>query len=339
MKRSTIILLMLFLLLGGGAIWVMQQGVEEQSSTMLGWDRQFKVEDVKEINKIFLAQRSGKTATLTRNRDHWLVDGKYRALDNGMDNLMRAFKEMQVKYKPADAAIPNVVKDLATQGIKVELYNKEDELIKAFYIGGAPTDERGTYMIMENAEQPYVVHLPTWEGNLRRRFELVGEQWRDKTVFRTKVENIESVSVEYPRQQNHSFILERSNKDQFKVLPYYDFSSKRNEKVSQGIVESYLVGFDKVGAEAFETTNPRRDSVLKTIPFCTITLKKVSGDSTQVQLFPILEEAQTFDPKSNTEISYPYVERYFASINQSDFMLVQHRVFEELFWGYSFFFN
>ncbi len=339
MKKKTIILLILFVVLGAGVIWMMRKGTEQQSSTMLGWDRQFKIEEISKIHKIFLAQRSGETVTLTRNGNHWLANDKYRTLENGITNLMRAFAEMQIKYKPADAAIPNIVKNLATQGIKVELYDKNNNLLKAFYVGGAPPDERGTYMIMEAAEQPYVVHLPTWEGNLRRRFELVGEQWRDKTIFRTKVEEIESISIEYPRQQNHSFIIKRSRKNKFDVSPYYDFSPKRSETVAQGIIESYLVNYSKVGAEAFETTNPRKDSVLQTIPFCTINLKKLGGDSTQVRLFPILKEAQTFDPKSNTEISYPYVERYFADINGEDFMLVQHRVFEQLFWGYSFFFD
>ena len=63
-----------------------------------------------------------------------------------------------------------MVKSLASEGIKVELYDRKGEKIKAYYVGGATPDERGTYMIMENAEEPYVAHIPSWEGNLRFRF-------------------------------------------------------------------------------------------------------------------------------------------------------------------------
>ncbi|MCB9291126.1 MAG: hypothetical protein H6560_27725 [Lewinellaceae bacterium] len=49
-----------------------------------------------------------------------------------------------------------MVESLATEGMKVELYDKDGGLLKAYYVGGSTSDERGTYMIMEGAEQPYV---------------------------------------------------------------------------------------------------------------------------------------------------------------------------------------
>ncbi|MEL6720357.1 MAG: DUF4340 domain-containing protein, partial [Bacteroidota bacterium] len=264
----------------------------------------------------------GEQVTLERKGDHWIYNGKYKALPNAIDNLMRAFGEVEMSYKPANAAVPNMVSNLATQGIKVELYDKSGERLKSYYVGGETSDSRGTYMIMEGSEQPYIVHIPTWGGNLRARFNLRGNQWRDKTVLEAKVDDIVSVSVEYPKQKNNSFKLEKEG-NEYVVKPFYDVTPTINKAVSQGSVEGYLVNFKSIGAEAFETDNPRRDSVTQTIPFGIITLKKVNGEEQKIKLFPIYNDVEDAT-KSNEVVTY--VERYFAEVNEEDFMLVQHRV-------------
>ncbi|MEM8523047.1 MAG: DUF4340 domain-containing protein [Bacteroidota bacterium] len=334
MNKNLTILLFLFLTLAAGTAWYLTNGKETKQTTLLDWDRKFKVEDTDQIHKIFIANRKGEKVTLTRKNDHWIYNNKYKALPNAVDNLMRAFGEVQMNYKPANAAVPNMVSNLATQGIKVELYDRAGEQLKSYYIGGETSDSRGTYMIMEGSEQPYVVHIPTWGGNLRARFSLTGEQWRDKTVLGTKVEEIASVSVEYPKQKNQSFKLKKKG-EKYEVLPFYDTTPKTNKTLVQGLVEGYLVNFKSIGAEAFETTNPRKDSVTQTIPFSIITLKKTNGEEQKVELFPIYEDL----PGTNANSPMgTYVDRYFAEVNEEEFMLVQHRVFEKVLWGYDAFF-
>jgi hypothetical protein len=338
MKKNIFVLMGLFLVSGIVVYWVLKNGTEKQNTTLFGWDRKFKVENTDEIYKIFIAKRTGETVDLTKKGNTWMYNNQYEALPNAMENLMRAFREMEIKYKPADAAVPTMISDLAAQGIKVELYDKKNKRLKAFYVGGAPPDERGTYMIMEDSNQPYVVHLPTWEGNLRFRFNLTGDQWRDKTVFRETVEDIKTLTVEYPKQQNESFKLTRLG-NKFEVAPFYDFTPKITASAAQGLIEAYLVKFKKVGAEAFENDNPRRDSILQTLPFCIISMEKTNGEKKVVQFFPIETTSTFFDPKTNRESEMPYVERYFADVSDKGFMLVQHIVFSKLFWGYSFFFE
>lgn len=334
MNRNITVLLVLFLVLAGGTAWYLTNEKDTKKTTLLDWDRKFKVENTDQIHKVFIAKRSGEQITLERKGDHWIYNEKYKALPNAIDNLMRAFGEVEMNYKPANAAVPNMVSNLATQGIKVELYDKAGEQLKAYYIGGETSDSRGTYMIMEGSEQPYVVHLPTWGGNLRARFNLRGDQWRDKTVLGAEVENIDFVSVEYPKQKNKSFKLEKKGRE-YEVVPFYEVTPKIGKSVSQGLVEGYLVNFQSVGAEAFETKNAKKDSVIQTIPFSIITLRKTDGEEQQVKLFPIYQDIPTANPNA---IAGSYVERYFAEVDEEEFMLVQHRVFEKVLWGYEFFF-
>lgn len=336
MKR-TLLLLALFLVSGAATAWYLTDEGQQQKSTLLSEDRNFKVEDTDAIHKIFIAQRAGETVTLERKDGYWMYNGKYRALPNSVDNLMRAFREMQMQYIPPAKAAPAIIRDLATQGIKVELYDAENNKLKAYYIGGATVDERGTYAIMEGAEQPYVIHLPTWEGNLRFRFNLAGDRWRDKSIFAQEVDDIASVSIEYPKQKNNSFRVEKTEEG-YTIDPFYDITPTIKRSLSQGRVEGFLTNFKQVIAEAFENEHKHRDSILQSIPFSIITLKDKDGLEKRFQFFPIQFQT-TEEDASGTPITREQVERYFVDANSEDLMLAQQVVCGKVFWKYDAFFD
>lgn len=323
MKRTTLFLI-IFLLLGSATTWYILSKPDEKTS-LAGADRRFKVENTEEIYKIFIADRDGAKTTLERKDGYWLYNGKYTARPNAMDNLLDAIRRVEIQYKPPTAAVKNMITSLATEGIKVEIYNKNNKLLKSYYVGGATADERGTYMIIDGAEQPYVASIPGWEGNLRFRYNLTGDDWRDKTVFAEKAENIESVSIEYPKNRNKSFRLERKGNN-YTITPFYETTPKIQRPYKEGSAERYLEGFRSLGAEAFENENPKRDSIRQLVPFSIITLKNKEGNERIVKLFPLFGTSDQ-------------VERYLADVNTGDFMLVQHLVFGKILWGYEFFFE
>lgn len=337
--NRTLILLIAFLLLGGGVLWYLTQG-EDEKTTLAGADRAFAVKDIGQVHKIFIADRGGERTTLERRDGYWLYNGKYKARPSVMLPLLDAIKRVQVKYKPPEAAVPSMVEALATESMKVELYGRDGELIKAYYVGGSTSDERGTYMIMDGAEQPYVVHLPAWEGNLSVRFRRYGDEWRDKTLFEEEVENIQSVSIEYPKQRNQSFILENTPGG-YEIRPFYDITPEIRRPFRKGSAEAFLSGFESVGGEAFRNNYPGRDSISQLVSFSIITLVNKQGDTTQVKLHPIIKESTiSQDAKTGEYVRYDSnIERYFADLNGVDFLLAQQIVLEKLFWGYGSFFE
>lgn len=335
MQQRTRILLLGFALLGGLAAYWWWSSQKQPPTSTLGQDRLFRIANTDRIHKIFMAHRDGETVTLERQGRHWIYNGQYRARQNAMDNLLHAIQNVQVKYKPPRAAVPNMVEDLATFGIKVELYNARDELLKAYYVGGGTADERGTHIIMEGAEQPYVAHIPGWQGNLRFRYQLTGDDWRDKTVFGASVDEIRSVSVAYPRQRSKSFRLEKAGPD-YSITPFYRTSPSLGDTPVAGRAEQFLYGFSNLGAEAFENKNPRRDSIVQTLPFSIIRLERTNGQVKTVRLYPVLPLTTIWD--DTQPIPNSPIERYFAATESGDFLLVQHRVFQRILWPYERFF-
>lgn len=329
--NKTLLLVLLFLLMGGAA-WYVLSNKKKQTGTHVSWDMDFAVKNTQNIGKIFFADRSGSTVTLERKSDGWLYNGKYPASTSMMETMLETVSKLQVLNIPPNGAIPNMVKEIAAEGIKVEIYDLDGKALKTYYVGGVTVDERGTILIMDGSEQPYVAHIPGFVGQFRLRFLFGDDKWRDKAIFREKPESIQSVFVEYPQRKNESFKLEKTGEATYDIQPFFNTTTKMKGPRRKGVAEAYVVQFERLLAEAFETENPLRDSVNALVPFAIVTVKKTDGKEKMVRFWPV-------EVETNPQTGQAYVTRYFADVDKQDFMLTQDRVFGVLFRGYSFFYE
>jgi hypothetical protein len=330
MKR-TLLLTALFLVLGGSA-WYFYDKKKNQKSSHLSWDMDFSVRNTDDIGKIFIADRKGKTATLELKNGHWVYNGKYPARPTAVQLLLETIRDINVQYIPPDASTEGMVKELATIGLKVEIYDKNNKPMKTYYLGGITNDQRGTVVIMEGSEKPYVAHISNFVGQLRARYLIGDDNWFDRTIFQENPEDIQKITAEYPQNKSESFVLEKTGTAEYKVRPYFSTTPASKKPQRKGRAEGYLVQFEKLGAEAYETTNPFRDSVVQLVPSIIISVQKTDGTEKKVKFWP----AETiYDPKTGQ----PFTHRYFTEVNQEYFMLTQDRVFGPVFRGYSYFFE
>jgi hypothetical protein len=329
MKR-TLLMAALFLVLGGSAWYAVAK--QSQKGTKVSWDMDFPVRDVSTIGKIFIANRQGQTATLERNKDKWVYNGKYPARPTAVALLLETISKLNVLHIPSDRAVEGMVQEIAANGIKVEIYDLKNKPLKTYYIGGITSDQQGTVMIMDGSEQPYVVHIPSFVGQVRVRYMLGDEMWRDRMIFEENPEDIQEIKAEYPQRKSESFVLEKKGEADYQVRPYFSTTPASKKPQRKGLAEGYLLQFERLGAEAYETTNPFRDSVSRLVPFAIFSVKRTDGTEKQVRFWPT-------ETSYNPNTGEPYVVRYFAEVNQQDFMLTQDRVFAPIFRGYSFFFD
>lgn len=329
--KNTWLLAVLFLVLGGGA-WYALRSKSAQNNTLTAPDMEFAVKNTGDIGKIFLADRTGKTATLELKDGVWMYNGTWPARPTAIETLLETIQKVTVQHVPTTSAKEHMIKTLAAEGIKTEIYDKKGHLLKCYYVGGVTNDEKGTYMIMDQSEQPYIVHIPSFVGQLRVRYFLDGDLWRDRTVFKEKPEAIKSVTVEYPQRKNESFRLEKTENSAYRVSPYFSTTSPNPSPQRKGFPESYLLQFEQLTAESFETQMPERDSITALVPFAIMTLQRDNGETKQVRYWPV-------EIKEHPYTHQLFIERYFAEVDQRDFLLVQHQVFDVVFKPYNFFFE
>jgi hypothetical protein len=331
--KKTLTLTLLFLALGAGAWFAIRENKKHAAASNLSPEMDFAVPNTIEIGKIFIADRSGKTATLEKKDGTWVYNGKYKARPDAIQNLLTTIRQVKVQFTPTEAAKQEMVKELAADGVKVEIYNPQNQKIKSYYVGGVTADERGTVMIIDGAENPCVVHMPGFVGQLSVRYMLGDDNWRDRTVFSEKPEDIQRISVEYPQQKSESFVLDKTGTATYTVKPFYSTTPASKQPLRKGVPESYLLQFEKRIAEGFETINPARDSVRSLVPFAIVSVKKNNGEEKKVKFWPL-------EVETNPQTGKAYVFRYFADYNDGEaFLLTQDQVFGPIFQGYNFFFE
>jgi len=165
--NRTLILLIAVLLLGGVAWWVSTAGASPAKVSDRAPERQFGIAEMDQVHRIFIADRKGHKVNLTRGGvTGWLADGK-PANDNIMDNLEDALEHLEVQSLPTPQAKPHMINNLAAQGILVQAFDKDNNKLRGYYIGGGNHDETGTFAIVEGSEEPYVVHVDHFTGNIK----------------------------------------------------------------------------------------------------------------------------------------------------------------------------
>src|SRR5690554_340633 len=109
----------------------------------------FAIADTSDIGIIFIADRTGNTATLTRTAEGWTINDKYPARADAVDILLKTFKNIYIQRPVPEEGQEQVNRVMATGSNKVEIYDLKGDLIKTWYVGHATMDKKGTYMLLE----------------------------------------------------------------------------------------------------------------------------------------------------------------------------------------------
>jgi hypothetical protein len=326
MRRT--LFLSLFLLLLVGLIVYLAKRQSSKTNALDTYEGDFSIENVADVNKIVIQHRAGPTYTLTRSKDGWMINNAYAARMSTVEPLLSALKEVRIRYIPGDAAMPNVLENIEGTYVHVDVFHKSGEKLKSFRVGGVTPDERGTYVLMDGSKQPFVVHIPSWDGALRTRFTPGFEDWRDRHFMALKADDIKAVKVEYPKQKSQSFNLQRSGSG-FILSPVYPELRQYPKGYRDGTAEAFLKAISEAACEGFENQYSRRDSIQSLVPFCTMQIDLINDEQVEVRIWP--KGVPVY-----TQFSPP-VHRLFIERVPGDFVLAQFEVIKGMLRGYDFF--
>lgn len=337
MKKTNLILFAILAILGSIAAWYLV--FNDKNSSLDGYDYEFGVKDTANIGKILIADRQGGTAILTRiSSSEWQINGKYPTMRSPVQNLLDVIARLELMYRLPRNAVKTVVEDIATNSKLVQIFDKRGKIIRSYYVGGVDMDGRGTYAMMEGANEPYVTHIPNFDGSPAVRYFTEELDWRDRWVFRYRIEDIQEVSIDYPLQKGQSFKVKRDGAA-FNVEPLYPITPRSPNPVNQNLVEAFLLNFKGLGAEGFENDFPKKDSVKAVVPFAVISLTDKKGATKAIRFHPITKKEVDGSIAINNDTGEALIERYFGESSDGDFLLLQHHIYGGVFWAYAAFFG
>ncbi len=305
-------------------------------------DRDFAVKDSEKIGKIFMADRENNSILLERKGPrNWTLNGKYKADQAAVDELLRTLRLMSVKAPVPDAARENVIKGMAVKNTRVELFDRSGKLIKAFFIGAPVERGSGNYMLMDGSENLYIVHIPGLNAMLHTRFFTDEPKWRDRSIFHYKPGSIRKVEVDYPVQPGQSFAIEVFRRDSFALYPLHRSEADYRTGADRMVIARYLNAFAEVNAEAYLNSYSKKDSILAQGPYAVIRVEDTAGDSRQISLFykPLDKRTKMLMDSTGRYLPFDRERSYALINNDEDFVLIQHFVFGKLLMRYDYFFK
>ena len=337
MNRKTLLLLFLLLFLGGTAWWLTGGLSNGKSSSGPKSNLDFAVGDIQEVRKIFIIDRSGNDPIVLERTsgDAWLLNGKYPPRRSAVDLILDLVANIQVRNRPTEEAMPNIIESLAADGITIEVYGDNETQLRKYVIGGVTKDNDANFVIMEGSNEPFVCSIRHFVGNIRGRLEKPSfDDWRDLAVFDLEPDRIVEVSMEYPKQRDKSFIFRREGKSSFTVAPFYDLTFKpETSKTNQSVAEAWLEYFDRIPGESFLNDFQYKNRIVQMVPFAIVNVKTDNGQTREARFYPVMDYNPIDDQFYIVENESFY--RYWVALDSGDFMLVQTPQVKEIFRGYS----
>lgn len=340
MSKKNLTYLIVLVVLGVLAFYL----VKQQRTGTTGNLKEFAIEDTASITKVFIAAKANEQAqvTLEKGTDGWwMLNTNYRARKDLMQLVLDCAKRMEIKEPMPKPAVENVMKLMATSGTKVDFYHGE-ELIKTIYIGGTTQDELGTYMLLDGSDKPEIVHLPGFNGYLSPRFSANPADWRDKTLFGNAPQDIDNVTVNYTGNAKKSFHVKVVSEEIAQITSLAGDTAKGD--IDGDFFRKFLGMFRAVQYDGLLTdrtsSQAQRDSIIATVPYCTITLVDKKGGKSEVSLhlFPkeqrSLYQAKTYDQTGNPIVS-PEERLYCVLPNKKEVGSIQNYLLSTIMTDYS----
>ena len=189
-------------------IWFLSNDTKSTISV----ENNFSISDTASVSKIFIADRNGTTITLNRNGKNWVVNNKYGVSKIAIKTILKTINQIRIQRPVPKKKLDNVIKRLATQGVKIEIYTNKETPNKTYTIGGATQNSLGNYMLLDGSETPFIVHIPYHNGYISPWYgiqenKISEKEWRKKDVFTLKAEDIAKITLNHIQHPKNSFTL------------------------------------------------------------------------------------------------------------------------------------
>jgi hypothetical protein len=331
MKRNRIAII-LVIILSSLSFWFI---VNNKKGTIKETLRDFAVEDTASVDKIFLADKQGNAVTLKRNTNgSWTVNDKYLVRSDAIKTLLTTIKKVDVKEPVGKKAQDNIVKQLAADAVRCEVYSS-DKLVKAYYVGSQTQDMTGTYMILIDPEtmkpsaKPFVTYIPGFEGYLTTRYFTQEKLWRDRTAMQYVPTDIASVKLEVPDKPELGYELKIKGNNDYSIQM---LSGKQLGNIDPLAVKQYLSYFQQVNFESLDMAMSQReiDSTLKSMPINILTVTDTKGKVNRIKFFARKPKKEDRLDAEGKPLKFDLDRMNALLENTNDFVLVQYYVFGKM---------
>ncbi len=283
MKSYKGILVLLIILIVISVLTYYVLNTEQNTSTSLR-ETGFALKDTASVYKILM--KDGKnTILLTRkNSNNWLLNEKEPANITLVNTILETVYLVSVKSPVPEAMKSQVREMLAKKSMTVQLQDKNNAILKEFYIAGQAGDN-GTYARLKGAKDPYIISIDGFNGYLTTRFTTDTLLLKSRRIFKTPVHNIAQIDVQYTNGDSSYTLIQAEPTRWYidnKEVTHNYFVQKGMKYFRNGIA---LVEFSMY-PDSTLITKAKEDSILtQAKPFAHITFTLKTGEKHKISFY------------------------------------------------------
>jgi hypothetical protein len=219
-KIPNIIISILIIVLAVVAFWFyFYPEIEKEKIEIDEKDFNLTQTEIENIDKIIMSDKFGNIIKLEKEEEEWTINNKYPVWKWRIEYLLDIMKTIRIKESVSEARTEYAEQNIATKGVKVEIFEGEQRL-KSYYVGGSNKNTNATYMMIENAKNIYVVDIPTKSGVhilAEKYFIQSGQvleenQWREPITINISPDEITEVKVIDFINKDQSYTINIKNK-------------------------------------------------------------------------------------------------------------------------------
>jgi len=257
MNKNNIIL---FIILAGLSLAYYFLVYKKGSSTLDASEIAFAVKDTSDILAIKMIRRTNDKiqgeVLLKRTHSGWTINDKYPVVPAKINILLQTLKFLEVREPVLEQAKQNMLNLLKQNHTEVEIQMGKSKH-KRYYVGTHSQDNKGTFMLLQGADNIYITHLPGFTGYINSRYSTQEDDWRELSLYAVQLEKLEYISVQ-GKSPELSFKISRSEPGSVWKLDGVEAGEQ---------IQSYMDKLGKIYAESrAEKHYPGKREELQNIP-------------------------------------------------------------------------
>lgn len=304
------------------------------------------------VTKIFMADKENHQVTLTAKGDSlWLVDDKYVADQHKVDLMLETLAEMRIRRQVNKSAQENIISVLAAKSVKVEVYYKSHrvnwfggrlrlfpcEKLDVIYVGHDTQDMMATYMYREGDKAPFEIHIPGFRGCLSPRFVVDQLAWRSHSIVNLHVNQIASIQLDIPAEPHESFSIEREDGS----FVFYRLNPReRMPGFDSARVAQLLSSFVNLNFDEYASAVPKveLDTTFARAPRTILRVTDTEGNTRELKTYIKYSNPDDLRSMPDTTMYQVFdLNRLYAVLDNSDTVLIQYYIFDNILQPASFF--
>ncbi len=246
----------------------------------------FVVPEIAEVEKVEIV-KDGVTVLLNKGEQRqWFFNEIYPLEKRAQKQLFQNLEGLKVIAPPVTDSLGKKYADnMKKNPYRITCFNKDKEPIISYYIGDYNSEIGATYLMRTDEQAVYPVHIPGMENNLHKRFPTDVGYWTEALLFSYVPNQISTVSVDYVKNPEESFILTIKDKQAQWVSRQ---TGAELADLSLRQVGSYLSYFMRVRFLSVLPDNELSKSLFSNdLHLYTIRLKETNGNIKKVDFYAV----------------------------------------------------